>query len=326
VIRRIDRAAWEREKGDLQSMAEALTASILRTKTITNYANIPLAIKDEMALPLSTITNTPRGWRRAFLVDPNMSFDGSGSKTLTQGPGGTARPVKARVMFISALTAGTLPASSDNNTDFQTIWDTPEGVRPSVWSSSSPKGEDIVIKKCDLDPLFYQLILVNRDTTNTAYYSIDSTNLMPLFANSAGLGDSYYLDGTAVGLHDCSGALETKYLLKRNISFVFDACNWSGGLRAQPAEVDPLATVFFTAANNFYHATNNPALNNGGASVFSVLVLMHSFMFDFTLWANECPHFDAHGTASSPEYTLLYNIGGNSQALDAVSGSGGLLK
>src|SRR5437899_2732818 len=51
VIRRIDHAAWTREKADLQAMADAFTRSILRTKTIPNYAGIPAAIAQEISLP-----------------------------------------------------------------------------------------------------------------------------------------------------------------------------------------------------------------------------------------------------------------------------------
>ena len=323
VIRRIDHAAWEREKADLQAMGDALMQSILRTKTIANSTGLPAAIAQEMSLSLSLITNSPRRIPRAFLVDPNFNI--GGGNTYTQLNNGTAKPVSARVMILSSI-AGNLPvSSSDNNSDFQAIWETPEGSRPSPWGSG-PKGDDLLIKKCDLGSLFYQLLLVNRDPTNQASFSIDSTNTVVLFPNTAGLGDQYYLDGTAVGLYDCSRALQTKYLLKNSISFVFEFCSWSGGLQSQGGQVDPLAPIFFNQAYNFYHATNNPAGNNGGASVFSVLVTMYTFMFDYTLWADECPHFDTHGTASSPEYTLLYNVGGNAQTLDSVSGSGGLLK
>ena len=31
------------------------------------------------------------------------------------------------------------------------------------------------------------------------------------------------------------------------------------------------------------------------ASQFGVMISMYTFMFDYTFWANECPHFDYHG-------------------------------
>src|SRR5439155_1296989 len=80
---------------------------------------------------------------------------------------------------------------------------------------------------------------------------------------------------------------------------------WTGGLQAGQT-IDPLAPTFAAQASNFYHANNNT--NNSGASVFSVLVLMYSFMYDYTLWAEECPHFDPHGTTSSPELTLFNDV------------------
>jgi len=322
VIQRIDRAAWTKEKADLQAMADAYTRSVVRNKTITNYSGIPRAIANEMSLPLSAITTTPRGWARAFLVDPGFNI--GGGKSYTQSNNGTDRPTSARLMIISSL-AGSLPVTnSDNNSDFQAIWDTPEGNRPSPWTTG-PKGEDILITKCDLGPLFYELILINHDTQNPAYFSIDSTNIIAVPTNPRGLGaDRYYLDGTVVGLNNCTGVLETKYLLKRNVSFIFEYCAWSGGLQSGQT-VDPVAPIFASKAYNFYHAANNPSAQSGG-SVFSVLTLMYSFLFDYTLWAKECPHFDTHGTSTSPESTLLKNVGGNSGSLDPISGSGGLLK
>ena len=46
----------------------------------------------------------------------------------------------------------------------------------------------------------------------------------------------------------------------------------------------------------------------GGASQTGVLVAMYVFMFDYALWAEECPNFSRHGlgnTLQVPEYTIL---------------------
>jgi len=234
------------------------------------------------------------------------------------------------VIILSSLARG-LPVTSTNglaDSEFQSIWDTPDGAKPSTstWNNWTGNGQDLLIKKLDLQPLFHQLIIINHDTINLAYFSIDSTNTVLVPTSSRGLGwDRYYLDGTVVGLHDGSGIARTKYLMKRDISFAFEFGAWTGGLQAGQT-IDPLAPTFAAQASNFYHANNNT--NNSGASVFSVLVLMYSFMYDYTLWAEECPHFDPHGTTSSPELTLLNNVVGPSVSgsLGAVSGSGGLLK
>src|SRR5947208_2911994 len=41
VIQKVDHAAWERERADLQTMAESFSASVLRNRTITDYAGMP---------------------------------------------------------------------------------------------------------------------------------------------------------------------------------------------------------------------------------------------------------------------------------------------
>src|SRR6185369_9462162 len=69
VIRRMDRAAWTRETLDLNSIADSLTQSIVRTKIVPG-TNMPTAIAAQMSLPVSAITTNSRRFARAFLIDP----------------------------------------------------------------------------------------------------------------------------------------------------------------------------------------------------------------------------------------------------------------
>jgi prepilin-type N-terminal cleavage/methylation domain-containing protein len=327
VIKRVDQAAGTKETADLNSIADALTQSILRTKSVPAYTSMASAAASQMSLPVSAITSNSRRLARAFLIDRNLSI-GSGLP-YTQTNTGTAKPANVRVMIVSSLGLS-LPIVSSNNlldAEFDAIWNTVEGAKPSTstWTSWAGNGNDLRIKKLNLEPLFFQLILIDHDSANPALFSIDSTSTTNV--PTGGLGwNKYYLDGTVVGLHNASGIVQTKYLIKRSISFLFESGAWAGGIQGGQS-LDPLADAFAAQASSFYTSTNNPALNNGGASPFSVLVLMYSFLYDFTLWANECPHFDLHGTSTSPEYTLLKYVGGDpSGTLKAVSGSGGLLK
>src|ERR1051326_46939 len=332
VIKKIDRAAWTRETADLNTMASSLTQRILRTKTVPDFTGIPAALANEMSLPTNAITTTPRGYARVFLTDPNFDIGGAGLPYNQTTNGSPTKPANARFIILSSQ-ARALPISSSNSlstNEFQAIWDTLDGAKRSTptWSSWAGNGADLLIKKLDLQPLFYQLILVNHDTANPAYFSIDSTNTSVVPTAPRGLGwDRYYLDGTVLGLHDPNGIPKTKYLLKQSISFTFEFGAWSGGLQSGQS-IDPMASAFSAQAWNFYHAPTNNVSNNGGASVFSALVLMYSFLYDYTLWAEECPHFNDHGTTSSPEMTLLNSVVGPSLSgsLGAVTGSGGLLK
>src|SRR5262245_44622147 len=60
IIRRVDRAAWTRETADLNSIADAYTQSILRTKTIPSFTNLASAVASEMSLPVSAVTTNAR--------------------------------------------------------------------------------------------------------------------------------------------------------------------------------------------------------------------------------------------------------------------------
>ena len=66
VIRRMDRGAWTRETADLNSIADALTQSILRTKIVPGTNTWATAIATQMSLPVSAITTNPRRFARAL--------------------------------------------------------------------------------------------------------------------------------------------------------------------------------------------------------------------------------------------------------------------
>ncbi len=328
VIRRIDQAALTKETADLNTIADSYTQSALRTKTLPGLTTWASSVASQMNLPASAIATNARGHARAFLIDPNLSISNA-SLPYTQTTNGTAKPSSARVILVSSL-ARALPVILTNSTEFNAIWDTPEGAKPatSTWTTWPGKADDLRIKKLNLEPLFYQLILVNHDPVRIGKYDIDGSAAQSVTTNGLGW-NSYYLDGSVVGLRDENANLQTRYLLKRSISFIFDSGAWSG----QPSgglDINPLAPQFASQASSFYHSTNNPVGNNKGASMFSVLVLLYSFMYDYTLWANECPHFDPHGLygSGSPELTLLKTIVGPTAngSLGDVSGPGGLLK
>src|SRR5262245_44241417 len=213
VIRRIDQAAGTRETSDLNVIADAYTQYSLRKKNVPGVSTWASNLANHMSLPVASITATPRGYARACLVDMNLSIDGGGL-SYTQTTNGTTKPVSAPVLLISSQ-AKALPVSSGipSSAEFNAIWDAPEGIKPSgsTWASWTGKGDDLRIKKLNLEPLFYQLILVNHDKAAVGRFSIDGSAAFPVPTTNG--WSSYYMDGTAVGLHDASGALQTRYVL-----------------------------------------------------------------------------------------------------------------
>jgi hypothetical protein len=306
VIRRIDQAAWTKETADLQTIADGLQQSILRNKVVPDYNGIPATVATELALPVNAITNTPRNYARAFLVDPDLRINGAVLPYTQTATNILVQPVNARLMIVSSLARG-LPVVSGipSAAAFADIWNAGENAKPSTWTNWAGSGEDLRIKRINLEPLFHRLVLVNRDTNGAARFSIDSTNSLVVPPGPAGC-QAYYLDGSVLGMHTPTGVPLTKHLLKRDISFVFERDQWRGWI----GPGDPLYTTsdaFVREALEFLGADWNTKAK-GGSSQTGVLVAMYVFMFDYALWAEECPNFSRHGlgnTLQVPEYTIL---------------------
>src|ERR1043165_4533507 len=287
VVRRVDHATWTRETADLQTIADAYTQYILTNKTIPGTSTWATSVANYMSLPVSAITTNSRRFARAFLVDPAYQIGTNvAGQTYTQTTNGTSKPpVSARVIFVSSL-ARALPISTGipSPNEFNAIWDTPEGAKPSTWTSWTGSGDDLRIKRLNLEPLFYQLILVSRGSTNQVQpaFWLDSSDKMLI--PSGGLGwNKYYLDGTIVGLgtNDASqGVVRSRQRLKRSTSFVFDSGAWSDSV-SLPA-FSGTGSDFVNHASVFMNSPNNPYTSvAAGVSQASVLAAMYTFMFDY---------------------------------------------
>jgi len=325
VIRRIDRAAWTKETADLNTFADALNQSIIRTKTIPSYTNWASTVASQMSLPVSVISTNSRRYARAFLIDPSLSINGA--LPYTQTANGTTKPVSARVMIVSSL-ARALPASVTNSvasaTNFTAIWNAAENTVPAcpAFSGWGGTGDDLRIKKLNLEPLFYQLILVNHasDTNTVPRFSIDDNSSVTAVPPGGRGLDKYYLDGTVVGLYDSNANLLARHLLKRSTSFLFESDTWRGGPQGDQQSHSASGADFYNHAVTFFNAPENAAAARG-SSQYGVMIAMYTFMFDYTYWANQCPHFANHGQSpsSTPEYVLLNNQGGNNANIEKFS-------
>jgi prepilin-type N-terminal cleavage/methylation domain-containing protein len=328
VIKQVDQAAWTRETSDLNELAQALERSVVRAKTVPNVAGIPAAIANELAMPLNGITTNPRGRARAFLMDPNMRINGLkpsnesalGTLPYVQDEDGASAPISARVLIVSSL-MDALPVTSGVPTTqaaFDNIWDAGENEVPAGWTWTG-RGEDLRIRRINLGPKFHRLMLIDRDSnTVDPYYlpplfSIDTTDLEPVPAGAAGY-NAFYLDGTMVGLHASEGALHARHVLNNDISFVFEKGLWRGWIGPGTPTLN-VSDEFLEEALAFLGSDWN-LKSNKGASQNGVLVAMYVFMFNYTLWAELCPHFSRHGAVGGqnlqqvPEYAILEALAG----------------
>jgi len=323
VIRRVDRATWTAETANLSNLADALNQSIIRTKAIPASTNWASTVASQLSLPVSAVSTNSRRYARAFLIDTNLVVGGA-SLPYTQTTNGTTKPVSARVMIVSSL-ARALPASVTNGvasaTNFTAIWNAAENTVPAcpAFSGWGGTGDDLRIKKLNLEPLFYQLILVNHSgNTNTVpRFSIDdNSNTTAVQLGAPGL-NKYYLDSTVIGLYGATTNLQTRHLLKRSISFLFESDAWRGQVQGGES-YSSSGDAFYNTAVTFFSRPINPAAEAAaqthGVSQYGVMIAMYTFMFDYIYWANQCPHFANHGQSPSgtPEFLMLDNQGKNS--------------
>ena len=118
-----------------------------------------------------------------------------------------------------------------------------------------------------------------------------------------------------MSVDDTNGVVQRRYLLKRNISFVFESGGWSNDEIPSRLAYGGAGAEFVNHANTFLVAPVNPYAIKG-VTPTGVIISMYTFLFDYSLWANECPHFSWHGQSGSnpqgvPEYDMLNNQGQN---------------
>ncbi len=338
VIQQLNSANATKEAANLVEFRKAWCQAILLNKAISNYPAIPDQIASQMAVPLTAIKTTPQGRSRVFLVDPALSLPRTGGPTnlpfiQSSNNGLTGPPKSARIMILSVLSGTNPPVASGVPAAnvFDAIWNTAANSIPHLPAAGWPaSGRDICIERINVEPLFNQLILINHDSTNSATFSIDSTNTtaVPL----GGLGwNNFYFSGSVVGL--CSNTIpETRYVLSRSISYVFENGAWRGDISS--GQNDPNAAAFSATATRFFNATPNPAagLASGkGSSQIGVLACMYSYMFDYTLWATETPSFSDHKVGGAidavPEYAMVMGSGALLTTLnDSSDGTKGILQ
>jgi prepilin-type N-terminal cleavage/methylation domain-containing protein len=291
VIRQIDRAAWTKEVSDLSAISNALVLQALRGHSIPDSTAGPTgwgqAVGSWLNRPASQITSTPRNFARVFLIDPSLSSSGLGLPYHQTGNFGlTNPPTNSRLIIVSTLAVSDPPVSSGASLsvpDFQAIWDTPQSAKPATSMKWPMNGDDICIQRINLEPLFYQLLLVNRWSDANATFSIDANN--PTNVAAGGFGySSYYLDSTVVNLSS-NNLVEACCLLKRNTSFVFENGAWQGQVISSPPSTNQ-ATLFAISASLFFNAPLNPLMGGKGSSQSAVLGAMYNYMLDYTMWAN----------------------------------------
>jgi len=335
VVRQSDKSVLANEVAQVSAISNALSMDVIRNRAVpdeTTWANVAA---NWTMRPAAQISRNPRRFDRAYLIDSSGWLGGyaAGSPYSQAGSasGLSSRPTTARAMIVSTIATG-LPVASGRpaSAAFNDIWITQPLAKPSTWTTWGGSGADLVIQRITLDPLFHHLVLGNRDASTDPAFTIDSTssaNAVAVVNNGVGQ-DAYYLDGTVVGLW-VAGTLKNQFILTSDISFNFNGGMWRAQLAGGSANNSGSAKEFAKQAALFI-ATPNPPGNNQGADTQGALSAFYSFMYAYTIWGNECPHFltTASSSQQPADYRILDGMGANNAIIDATTGSkgGGLLK
>jgi len=314
VIRRIDRAAWQRETSDLSTMANGLVQYVLTEKRIPATNQIPAAIATYRNLALNQVTTTPRGFQRAFLVDPNASINGNdlrSSAYVQSNSGWTNPPPKARVLMLSTIARPPLSTITDS---FTNIWNTPEGGKPASWTG---RAEDLRIQRLELGKSFYKLFLLNLDPTNASYTF--EANALSSVSSAGGQLTAYVLEGTALSLYDGAGALQMRVIIDSDQSFVYLNKSWSRDLSSSdPDTLDPGS--FGDWVERFLSCGGpGPPYPNNSASPQSVVDQLYTYLWGYSVWAES--GFQGVGESSTVQNPLFRVVNDANVSLNDFAGN-----
>ncbi len=306
LLHHLDAAVSQQEAATLQRYGSALQSSICRNFYIPGQNDWASNIAAEVGTGTYEVATNSRGQPRVFLIDSNFTIgtNMAGVLPYTQYTNGSTNlPVSPRLMILSTI--GKPLPTTYTAADFTNIWNTADGTPPtsatgfSSWTTND--AYDLKVQRINLQPLFYQLILNNQDgTNNLATFSIDTTNAVQVPTNPTNNTgwNSYYLANSVVGLCDAKSNALTRYVLTRNISFVFQNGAWNAQLGYATIVVPTNTfgtTNFGNIASNFF---GSPWNTNANSDPSSVLGSMANFMADYTMYmyANTNPPFTTNGT------------------------------
>lgn len=249
VIRKIDRATWQRETSDLSVMANGLKMTILKDKVIST--NFVTSIAKYLDLSTNQVLATSRGFARLFMVDPKFKVGSISPYQLPYVQTNNAsliNPTTNRVMIISTIANPPVTTITDT---FDTVWNLPVGSKPPSYGG---RAEDLCIQRIDVGSMFHKVYLLNVDTNFDGFYAIEPSP----FSNSSFLGPNgkelltYVLDGTVLSLYMNEGSsLELRSMIKQDESFVYQKNQWARKLSAETLNFGLTPGSFGDVVNQF---------------------------------------------------------------------------
>jgi hypothetical protein len=290
-------------------MADALKLYIVRNNAIPDTNQWHIAISGQLGLAPSQITTTPRNYSRAYLIDTGGWLETAlASGPWTQPSTGTAFTGGARLMIVSTVGGPQLPVISPAS--FKTIWNTP--LRASPWPTTTwaGRGEDLVIQRINLDPLFCRVILSPIDTTSPGSFAITNGIVSTTTTVASVPSDTWCLQGSVLSLYNTNNPPvgsppDTKAIVQADCSYVFENMAWRAqvsGFGTNGPFPNPVAYAASVAANNFTSLASKfqsfGSIHQTGASTLrhdstpEILGAFYTFMNDYDTWAQLPQTFD----------------------------------
>jgi prepilin-type N-terminal cleavage/methylation domain-containing protein len=353
AVRRVDLAARTKEFSDLNAISNAIVMQIIRADSIpgTTGSGWATNVATWLNQPVTNIVVNPRKFQRLYMADPTSSPSLPYTQSGNVGWGG--QPYDGRVMVVSSIARTNVPSGIDFNETWNWNNVLNPTAKPASWSTFPGNGDDVCIERINIQSLFYQLILVNRDQAppgatnapfniNGTYPPYIITNLA--YANGSIFSD-WYLAGTTLGLwstnNNSSGtnALAITYIINQNSSFVFENGTWNLQIQGclsctnapPPSSIsNGLASAYNQAAISFFNSLwNSGTVANGGkgATQTAVLSAFGNYMMDYTMWADATSNgvampFNSNGNNNNNlPMTLILN--GEVKNVDQITGTQG---
>ena len=258
VVRTIEMETAEKEGVFLENAAAALKNYLRREKAFPDETGWAAVVAVELGMPVSEVSESSRQSQRVYVIDPSLRLGtAAGVLPFEQTSDGSIAPVSPRIMILSSTDAArVIPLTSGviSQSEFDTLWALPVDGVPGDWEAEwQLSGDRLKIVRVNLDSLFLNVRLNNYESANPGQYSIDGGIQQTVL--TTGL-DSYFVEGTLLGLYDDAGELESQEILQRPLTFTFERGAWRGqvylGLALSGDDVYSATSLFAGASVNGY--------------------------------------------------------------------------
>jgi type II secretory pathway pseudopilin PulG len=308
LFRESERLARGAETKALRAIADGLMDYVQTARRIPGTNTFAADVAGQLGWLPGAVRATARGHDRCFLVDPGFRVGSpAAAPPYVQGTNGSVIPVRPRLMLVSTM-ASPLPTNitvgaASNTNVFDQVWGSSEGTAPAGWTGGG-NWEDYLVQRINLEALFIPLVLNNNSPT-LGRYSVDATNNhVALPSNPFG---TYFLVGTALGLHDSAGNMQARLVIQDtpqvtnsspsflSQSYVFEKGVWRGkifmttdGQKHNGVDLQSAYEIFMSGPANVYKV--------GSVTQTTLTQKMYEFMSNYVVWASN--GFPAGGKAA----------------------------